>query len=105
MCGKCVVRVGTPAAGASILDSMNRRASAPTSVDRLDRPVLPTELAFVVRFGGDDRESGRVEHVISGRGVRFHNREEMLAFINDTLARIEAEHACPAGPASAGPTE
>jgi hypothetical protein len=55
--------------------------------------VLPAELAFVVRFGTGNGEAGRVEHVVSGRGARFVNRDELLAFINETLARIDGNGA------------
>lgn len=56
-------------------------------------PTLPTEYAFVVQFNREtDERSGRlvgqVEHLASARQARFGNREEMLAFIEDTLATI-----------------
>ena len=52
---------------------------------------LPPDQAFVVRFraGTDpaqERVDGRIEHVVSGRGVRFGSYGEMLAFIRRVLA-------------------
>lgn len=63
------------------------------AADRSDTSVLPAELAFVVRFGTGSGDAGRVEHVVSGRGRRFINREQLLAFINETLARIDGNGA------------
>lgn len=72
---------------------MTERRPGTRTVDRPDPSVLPAELAFVVRFGSGSRDAGRVEHVVSGRGARFGNREQLLAFINETLARIDGNDA------------
>jgi hypothetical protein len=55
-----------------------------------DRPALPPEHAFVVEFTADaetrdDTLSGRVEHVVSGRAVRFDSSSELLAFVQGVL--------------------
>jgi hypothetical protein len=62
-------------------------------VDHRHRP-LPPDRAFVVRFrAGTDpaREdvAGLVEHVSSGRGVRFDSYEELLAFLRRQLASLD----------------
>lgn len=60
--------------------------------------AAPTDQAFVIRFRAvtdpaRERVDGRIEHVLSGRGVRFGSYEEMLTFIRrilgDTGAREE----------------
>jgi len=72
---------------------MTARPPGPRAANHADPSVLPAELAFVVRFGTGNGEAGRVEHVVSGRGARFVNRDELLAFINETLARIDGNGA------------
>ncbi len=58
---------------------------------REDRSApLPHHRAFVVQFQIDTeietgRMSGRVEHVVSGRAIRFDSLEALLAFIGQTL--------------------
>lgn len=57
--------------------------------------LLPASYAFVVQFGRDtdpgaDRFVGQVEHLASARQKRFASREEMLAFIEETLAESAA---------------
>ncbi len=54
-------------------------------------PSLPADQAFVVRFrGGADPTSGdvsgKIEHVRSGRGIRFGSYGDMLDFIRRILA-------------------
>lgn len=53
-------------------------------------PALSPHLAFVVQFrvgAGKEPEyfAGRAEHMVSGRTVRFHTREELLVFIMQML--------------------
>jgi hypothetical protein len=53
----------------------------------------PADQAFVIRFRWDtdptrERVNGRIEHVRSGRGVRFGSYEEMLAFIHRMLTDL-----------------
>ncbi len=58
---------------------------------REDRAApLPRQRAFVVQFHPDTdietgRMSGRVEHVVSGRAMRFDSLEALLAFIGQVL--------------------
>jgi len=52
---------------------------------------LPPEQAFVIRFRADTgfargHVNGRIEHVVSGRGMRFASYDEMLGFIRRTLS-------------------
>lgn len=65
-------------------------------LDTLERPVadlapLPPDRAFVVEFNTarpttqDDDLTGRVEHVISGRAMRFESAGELLDFVRDVL--------------------
>lgn len=61
-------------------------------MDHRHRP-LPPDRAFVVRFrAGTDptREDvvGLVEHVSSGRCVRFDSYEELRAFLRSQLATL-----------------
>lgn len=56
--------------------------------------TLPTNRAFVVQFEGVHAGqatpiAGRVEHVTSGRRVRFHSWEELQQFIEQELAQVE----------------
>lgn len=53
-------------------------------------PSLPADRAFVIRFrsGVDptkERLDGRVDHVVSGRGVRFGTYAEALSFMQRVL--------------------
>lgn len=93
MCGKYVAPVGTPAAAAAHTPRMAARPAGTRAAKDPEPSVLPAELAFVVCFGAGSRDAGRVEHVVSGRGARFGNREQLLAFINETLARIDGDDA------------
>jgi hypothetical protein len=60
------------------------------------QPSLPTNRAFVVQFrtqttGVSPSYAGRVEHVVSGEGVRFQSLEELLAFMTRVLMQVEHE--------------
>jgi hypothetical protein len=58
-------------------------------VDQGHRP-LPPDRAFVVRFRtGGETVAGLVEHVASGRGVRFDSYDELLDFLRRQLASLE----------------
>jgi len=55
-------------------------------------PPLPAAYAFVVQLGRDSdpalgRFDGQIEHLASGRQGRFSNQQEMLAFLEHTLAQ------------------
>lgn len=60
-------------------------------------PGMPSrDAAFVVHLAGGageatDQAHGRVEHVTTGRAARFDSVEELLRFMRQTLAAIEAE--------------
>ena len=59
-------------------------------------PVLPADQAFVVRFRADtdptrERIDGRIEHVVSGRGIRCGSYGEMLAFMVRVLTEPRLE--------------
>jgi hypothetical protein len=57
-------------------------------VEQRHRP-LPPDRAFVVRFrAGGDAVAGLVEHVASGRGVRFDSYDELLEFLRRQLAAL-----------------
>ncbi len=54
-------------------------------------PSLPAERAFVIRFRSDvdpsrERLDGRIDHVVSGRGVRFTTYAEAWSFMQRMLA-------------------
>jgi hypothetical protein len=66
---------------------MTRNHTAPTMT--LD-DSLPADHAFVIRFRADTgfargHVNGRIEHVVSGRGIRFASYDEMLGFIRRVL--------------------
>lgn len=55
--------------------------------------ILPTNRAFVVQFQDSSPEhptliAGRVEHLTSGRRMRFQSWEELQQFIGAELARL-----------------
>lgn len=63
------------------------RSLSPTE----DPPAWLTDGAFVLRFAAatDPKTGvvvGRVEDVVSGRGIRFESYDEMLAFVRGVLA-------------------
>lgn len=56
---------------------------------------LPADYAFVVQLGRDSdpalgRFVGQIEHLASGRQGRFSSQQEMLAFLERTLAQLMA---------------
>jgi len=62
--------------------------------------TLPANRAFVVQFQGAAARqaaviAGRVEHLTSGRRVRFQSWEELQRFIEQELAQLEAAPARP----------
>jgi hypothetical protein len=65
-----------------------------------DRPALPYAKAFVVHFTAEsdarlERASGRVEHLQSGRRVRFASAADLLACIVELLADAANEPPSP----------
>lgn len=61
---------------------------------------LPANRAFVVQFKGVPAGqaapiAGRVEHITSGRRVRFQSWEELHEFIEHELAQLEKAAARP----------
>ena len=57
------------------------------------QPSLPTNRAFLVQFRPQAGETspayaGRVEHVVSGEGTRFHSLDELLAFMIRVLRHV-----------------
>jgi hypothetical protein len=58
------------------------------------QPSLPTNRAFLVQFRLQSTEAspayaGRVEHVVSGEGTRFHSLDELLAFMIRVLLHVQ----------------
>ena len=57
-------------------------------------PALPAWKAFVVQFNRESRGNGafagRVEHLSSGRRVRFNSADELLAALRELLASVNA---------------
>jgi hypothetical protein len=58
------------------------------------QPSLPTNRAFLVQFRLQSTEAspayaGRVEHVVSGEGTRFHSLDELLAFMIRVLRHVQ----------------
>ena len=56
---------------------------------------LPTHRAFVVQLrdqppGAPLAWDGRVEHVVSGQMAHFHTLDELVAFISQVLADMQA---------------
>jgi hypothetical protein len=56
-------------------------------------PTLPPWKAFVVQLSGDTVPggvfAGRIEHLSSGRRVRFDSQADLLAIIERLLSEIE----------------
>ena len=68
-----------------------RETKAPRDRDRALAP-LPAHYAFVVQLGRDTdpargRFLGQIEHLASGRQQRFSSQQEMLVFLEWTLAQ------------------
>ena len=64
------------------------------------QPSLPSNRVFVVQFrlqpaGAPSPYDGRVEHLVSGQGARFHSLEELLAFMTRVLADIQHQAEAP----------
>jgi hypothetical protein len=64
-------------------------------------PAFAPTQAFVVQFGrGTDidigRMTGRVEHVVSGKGARFQSLDELVAFMREVLREVAStsHHPC-----------
>jgi hypothetical protein len=62
----------------------------PESSDRRRAP-LSAETAFVVHLTADgldvaERLEGRVEHVVSGRSLRFGSASDLVSFMQQVLA-------------------
>jgi hypothetical protein len=62
-----------------------------------DKPRYRADHAFVIQFqerGTDgERPPGRIEHLTSGRGLRFHSSEQLMEFVADVLSGLdEPEH-------------
>ncbi|HYD48712.1 MAG TPA: hypothetical protein VEB21_10210 [Terriglobales bacterium] len=56
-----------------------------------EEPLFPSRLSFIVQFAREGEESaepnrGYIEHVTTGRSARFGSTEELLSFIQSTLA-------------------
>ncbi|HYD48087.1 MAG TPA: hypothetical protein VEB21_07065 [Terriglobales bacterium] len=57
-------------------------------------PLFPSRRAFIVQFTRDASSdtppqcSGRVEHVVSGRSLRFEKPEELWSFMREVMADI-----------------
>lgn len=62
--------------------------------DGENTPRFRPDRAFVVQFssltGGDGFESGRVEHVVTGRAQNFEDRQALMSFMATTLAGVES---------------
>jgi hypothetical protein len=58
-----------------------------------DKPRYPADHAFVIQFqeqGAEgERRAGRIEHLTSGRGLRFHSSEQLMEFVADVLSAID----------------
>ena len=56
--------------------------------------TLPADRAFVLQFEsncGFEREvRGRVEHVASGRALRFRSRDDLVTFLAEVLREVAA---------------
>lgn len=65
--------------------------------DSFNPAAIPSrDSAFVVHLteaaaATDDQIHGRVEHVRSGRAARFASVQELLRFMRQTLAAIDAD--------------
>jgi hypothetical protein len=75
-----------------------RRQPLPAPVTlEAEGPLSPTR-AFVVQFREEteaarEHFAGRVEHMVSGRAMRFHSPEELLAFFARVLSAVHAKPA------------
>jgi len=57
--------------------------------------ILPADRAFVLQFetccGCEGDVRGRVEHVVSGRALRFRSRDELESFLAAVLREVAAQ--------------
>lgn len=58
--------------------------------DSSHEPLYPPERAFVVQFRRDESDEkaplrGRIEHIPSGKSVRFEGLEQLLEFVQQSL--------------------
>ena len=63
---------------------------------------LPTNRAFVIQLQASSGVSevghrGRLEHIASGRAMRFADEDELWAFVDSVLATERAEQSEPEG--------
>jgi hypothetical protein len=70
------------------------RSAPPDPVASTAAPALPAWKAFVVQFsqasaGASPVFDGRIEHLHSGRRVRFASREDLLAALERMLDELE----------------
>ncbi len=73
-----------------------RETSRSEGAGSQEEPLLSPRRAFVVQFReeadvGRTRFRGRVEHLVSGRAMRFHSPEELLAFLAEVLSTIRTK--------------
>lgn len=59
--------------------------------DQRERPIYPSERSFLVKFSrdstlADEQCSGHIEHLDSGRAIRFGNLQQLFAFIGELFA-------------------
>ena len=59
-------------------------------------PSLPTNRAFVIQVYAEAKVehgefSGRVEHIMSMQAAHFYSREELIAFLMQTILSLEVE--------------
>jgi len=64
------------------------------------RPSLPSNRAFVVQFRAQSTDAarsweGRVEHLSSGKVLRFHSPEELITFLNCVLTEVSESPCVP----------
>jgi len=64
----------------------------PTDSDSKPRTLRPGDVAFVVHLAVAPAETGRVEHLTSGRASRFESAAELIRFMQETLAGLATGH-------------
>ncbi len=63
---------------------------------RQSQPALPANGAFVVQFrtqptSAPSTYEGRIEHLVSGQGARFHSLKEWPAFMTRVLTEVQEQ--------------
>lgn len=62
--------------------------------DHSHRPIFPLERSFILQIRGDSptspRLTGSLEHVAWGRVHRFDSLQELAAFVDRFLLRVDA---------------